>query len=76
MAMMHIFEAIGDVFHNVEDVVYLANIRELMTVFQHKNPTNALGYDDTTLFAPSHSYMSQPSRGPLQGVLTNCISTP
>jgi len=32
MAMMQIFEAIGDLFKNVESVVYLAHIRALMTV--------------------------------------------
>jgi len=33
MAVMQIFEAIGDLFKNVEYVVYLAHIRALMTVF-------------------------------------------
>lgn len=74
MAMMQIIEAIGDLFKNVESVVYLAHIRALMTV-QHKNATNALVYVDTTSFTLLHSYVSQPSRGPLQGVLTKCLST-
>jgi hypothetical protein len=33
MAMMHIFDAVGDLFKNVESVVYLAHIRALTAVF-------------------------------------------
>jgi len=38
MAMMHIFEAVGDLFKNVESVVYLAHIRALMAVFLNIKP--------------------------------------
>jgi hypothetical protein len=39
-----------------------------------KNRTNALIYVNTTLFTPLHPYMSQPSGGLPQGVLTEVVS--
>jgi len=54
MAMMQIFEAISDLFKNVECVVYRAHIRALMTVFNIKTRLMHL-YMLTPLYSCSYT---------------------
>jgi hypothetical protein len=60
------------------DCMYNVRMNALMfmqlCIISRKNPTNALTYVKTTLFAPLRCYMFQPSRGHPLGVLIHSAS--